>query len=177
MLYGYYELSETEKVSFTGAYITVTTQPGENRIVYERAYFRPGICVIPVVDGRLRFVKERTWDRKSELRVKCCSGYIDDCQSPVVCARNELVQELGLGSNDVMSYHVAEESGAINKRQYYFLARNSTVVAMPTLEDDEHIVGHEDLTRDELRSRVLAGEFGTGRTAFALMKLVLEALL
>jgi ADP-ribose pyrophosphatase len=159
-----------EKKVFDGEYVQVTL---EERGVhtYERVYLRPGITVIPVTaDKRIRCIKEKNWNT-GVTRTKLVSGYIDPGEDPLACAKRELSEEIGVTAESWTLYLCAEsEEGTVQKKQYYFVAKN-LVAGQAHPNSDEQIEGFVDLSFHEVYEAVRAGAFGTGSTAFVLLKL------
>lgn len=156
---------------FRGNFLRVTIEQREGR-TYERVYVRNGISVIPVTsEGNLRFIREIDWDTQ-QTRIKLVSGYIHDNEDPLMCAQRELAEEVGLTAEQWKPLHTSKsEEATVQKAQHFFMARGLQEGAAHP-EADERIEGYIDLTPQEVRERALGEEFGSGATAFALLKLV-----
>lgn len=157
---------------YRGKFIRVTETDGPNGQIFEKATFRDGISVIIVLHpGKLRFIRENDPVREQD-RVKLVSGYIEDGEEPLECARRELQQEAGITANTLELLHCYQAKGAIQKNQYFFVASGVRVgVAAP--DENEMIYGHVDMTYEEAQRRALAGEFGNSESAYAILKFVL----
>jgi len=103
------------------------------------------------------------------------SGYIEDGEDALSCARRELAEEAELEAENWSLFTYTEGEGGLKKRQSFFVATGLHRCARPTHTDDnETILSYVDLGSRELKQRTLAGEFGTMTNAFALLKLIEE---
>lgn len=85
-----------EQDIYKGHYLRVTEQEGNDGHVFERVHIRDGVSVIPIMpSGHLRFVREVSWHDGQEY-TKPVTGYIEDDESLLDCAKRELEEELGL---------------------------------------------------------------------------------
>lgn len=159
-----------ENTVFSGSFLRVTVEESAGQR-YERAYVRDGVCVVVLTDdGQIRFVREYNFMLKT-TQTKLVSGYLEDGEDPLTCAKRELSEELGLSAAQWDLFLVSRsEENTVLKTQYIFKARElSQGQAHP--EQGESILGYEDVPLLEVRSRALAGDFGTTATAYALLKI------
>jgi len=159
-----------EKDVFAGKYTRVTLEERDGH-TFERVYLRNGVCVIPITaDGNIRCIREKSWNT-GVVRTKLVSGYINPGEEPIACAVRELNEETGMFAGAWELYHCADsEEGTVQKSQYYFVA-HSLVRGMAHPDSDEKIIEVVDLSYAEVRDLALRGEFGSGSTAFVLLKL------
>ena len=162
-----------EVVRFKGKYLTLVTKPGPNGQTFECVTARPGVSVIIVPKpGMVRFITEYDAVREQH-RIKPVSAYVEDGESPLECARRELKAEVGLTAKHWGCFHAHRVGGTIAKTQHYFTAEGLTEgEANPDRNED--IYGSKDFTLSQVMSEAVAGTLGSGETAFALMKYVLQ---
>lgn len=161
-----------EQDVYNGQYIRVTEEPRDGHI-YERVHIRSGVSIIPITEnGRIRFVREVSWDN-GEIHTKLVSGYVEDGETPLDCARRELREELGLEAYhwELFDTYHSEES-TVQKTQSFFIARNTESVGEPNLEPGEQVVGYVDLPPNEIRTLLLSNAFGTTPTALVLSRFI-----
>lgn len=159
-----------EKKVFDGEYVQVTL---EERGVhtYERVYLRSGITVIPVTaDYHILCVREKDWNT-GITRTKLVSGYVNPGEDPMDCAKRELAEEIGVTAESWTLHLCAEsEEATVQKKKYYYVAKNLTI-GQSHPDSDEEIFGLVRLSFLQVNIAVRTGEFGTGSTAFVLLKL------
>ena len=158
---------------FSGRFLKVTTEKRKSDVL-ERVHVRDGVCVLPFTrENKIRVIVQHELDGK--LRTKLVSGYVEDSEDPLTCAKRELREELGLTAKEwaELSRSFSEEY-AVQKTQHYFIARGLREEAEAPLRD-ERIENYLDLTFDEMTRKVLSGEFGSTATAFTLLKLLYPA--
>ncbi len=167
-----------EVTGFIGNYVKVTTErkTGKDDRVYilERVYMRSGVSVVAVtLEKKFRLVQELSyWDDQTR-RVKPVTGWINNHEEPLACAKRELEEELGLKAERWDLFLKHESHGSIQKKQYYFLAYELTQTqAHP--EGLEQIQGFQDFTANEIKEMALAGRFGTSESGYAMLKLGLS---
>jgi 8-oxo-dGTP pyrophosphatase MutT (NUDIX family) len=160
---------------FSGKIFRLTTELIGEELQYERVYQRWGVTVFPVTDeGKVRLLRKATADN-SQPRMRPVSGYIEDGEDALSCAKRELSEEAELEAEEWTLFTYTEGEGGLKKRQCFFVAKALRPCKRPAHADDnETILGHVDLGTDELKQRTLAGEFGTMTNAFALLKLIEE---
>lgn len=167
--YRMYRMMKKE-TPFSGRFLTVTIEQKEGRTL-EQAHVRDGVCVIPFTEeSKILVILQRELDGK--LRAKLVSGYVEEGEDPLACAQRELKEELGLTAKEWEQLSPSHsEEYAVQKTQYYFIARRLHE-EKGTLTRDERIEKHLNLTLDEMKEKVLRGQFGSTSTAFTLLKLL-----
>ena len=80
---------------FKGKVFRVTVEIITPGTQYERVYQRNGVTVFPIVDGKVRLLRKATLDNPT-FRIRPVSGYVEDGEDPLDCAKRELAEELGL---------------------------------------------------------------------------------
>jgi ADP-ribose pyrophosphatase len=160
---------------FTGKIFRVTTESVNESLCYERVYQRWGVTVFPITDeGRVRLLRKATAENPVP-RMRPVSGYIEDGEDALSCAKRELAEEAGLEAEKWSLFTHTEGEGGLKKRQCFFVASDLRSIVRPVHADaNESILGDVDLGTRELKLRTLAGEFGTMTNAFALLKLIEE---
>jgi ADP-ribose pyrophosphatase len=155
---------------FNGKYLRVKLEKRGDR-TFECVQVRDGVSVILITaEGKIRCIDEVDWG-SGKRRWKLVSGYINDGENPADCAKRELSEELGLTADTWQLYWTApSEDSTIEKEQYYFLARG-LIRGKAHPDKDENIYGFADFSFDEVKEMALRGEFGSGSTAFVLLKL------
>lgn len=159
-----------EKEVFAGKYVRVTLE-ARGVHVYERVYLRPGISVIPITpDDHILCVKEKDWNT-GVTRTKLVSGYVNPGEEPMDCAKRELAEEIGVTAKRwTLLLCTNSEEATVQKSQHYFVAKG-LIIGQGHQDSDEEIFGLVKLSFEEVRQAVCAGEFGSGSTAFVLLKL------
>ncbi|MCR4328852.1 MAG: NUDIX domain-containing protein [Patescibacteria group bacterium] len=162
-----------EKNVFEGKIFRVTTEKVSDRLCLERIYQRHGVTVFPCINGRIRFVR-RVIINTGTVEVRPMSGYIEDGEDPLTCAKRELWEELGLTAGTWKHFASIEDEGGVYQTQHFYVARRINLAMGDVSRDpDELIHGTLDLTKRQIRRWTLKGKLGT-RNAFALLKFVLE---
>lgn len=163
-----------EEDKYHGNYVLRVTEEQRDGHVYERAYIRPGVTVFPIIDSdHIRFINEISWD-DGQTYLKPVTGYIEDDESPEVCATRELREELGLHTNhwQLVDQYQSDEA-TVKKVQYFFAAffmENPRIEPNP--ESGEQIEDYVDLHIAAIRRMIMNGEFGTTPTALVLLKII-----
>ncbi len=161
---------------FRGKFFRVTTEELTSGARYERVYQRPGVTVLPVTDdGRIMFVRVVTITNPSP-RIRTLSGYVENNEEPLECAKRELAEELGLVAEYWMLFTIAqsEGDGGLYKNQYIFVARNLRLFEGEVHKDPHEITSPAYFTFEEAKVRALQEEFGTREDGFALLRFLLE---
>ena len=74
----------------------MTTEQINPTLRFERVYQRNGITVLPELDGdKIRFIEKTTPD-DSRQRLALVTGYIENGEEHLDCAKRELAEELHL---------------------------------------------------------------------------------
>lgn len=127
------------------------------------------VCVVPeTADGRIAMIwQHRHPHGRSHWEVP--AGRIHDGERPEVAGAREVLEETGhrVGRMDPLPsfYPINGISGHFC---HLFVARGCVPVAEPDLEAAERISVHVT-DREEVRRRLLAGEYADGFTALALL--------
>jgi ADP-ribose pyrophosphatase len=91
------------------------------------------VIVIPVVWDRIAIARERQpW---KDWYLTPFAGRMDDGEEPLAAAQRELKEESGLVSDDWELYQMFSVWGKVDYKLYYFLARDSRVIAEQQLDD------------------------------------------
>lgn len=158
---------------FKGRFFRVTVEGLGLGLLYERVYQRNGITIFPVTaDGNIRLIRLATTENPTP-RIRPVTGYIEDNEAPLDCAKRELAEELGLEAEEWTLFATANGE-SIKKNQYFFVARGLRPFKGLIHKDPHENTEPVDFTREELAAKTLAEEFGTGENAFALLKFVLD---
>jgi len=162
---------------FKGKIFRVTVENITPTLRYERVYQRNGVTVFPITEyDRIRFIKKTDPESRTTIIVPM-SGYVEDGEEPLACAKRELAEELGLSAELWTPFTTAASVGGVKKIQYFFVARRLRLAEKRGNPDpNENITGTVDLTYKEVRTKILAGEFDCAGSeiAFALLKFVLD---
>lgn len=159
-----------EKIVYSGKYMTVKEQQ-VGRFLYERAFLRPSVQVIPFTsDGKILMIKERR-DVEGRSRWKFVSGFMDKPGlSAEQIAQEELMEEAGFMAGRLEKYHYLEDNHSFVIPITYFLAYDLKVNKKPN-PDGDVVEEVKSFSIDELYQRVLAGEFDFLHEASVIMKL------
>jgi ADP-ribose pyrophosphatase YjhB (NUDIX family) len=160
---------------FSGKIFRITTEAISESLCYERVYQRWGVTVFPITDeGKVRLLRKATAENP-QPRMRPVSGYIEDGEDALCCAKRELAEEAGLEAENWSLFTYTEGEGGLKKRQSFFVATGLRSCIRPDHADqNESILGDIDLGASELKLRTLTGEFGTMTNAFAILKLIEE---
>ena len=163
-----------EKDWFTGKYFRVTVDESG----YERVYQRHGVTVLAITeDEKIRFIEKTTTENQTP-RIALVTGYVDDGEDPFICAKRELLEEMHCTAEAWMPFISLPMCGGLKKIQHCYIARDlrwAENAIQPDLH--EQILGTVDLDFNEVRARVLRGDFDRSGpdNCFALLRfLVLE---
>ncbi|MAG59439.1 hypothetical protein CMO96_01470 [Candidatus Woesebacteria bacterium] len=163
-----------EKEIFNGKIVRLVTEAREvngKTVDFEKVYLAGSVHVLPVTtDGKLRLVRERRWDRDNEVRDKVLAGIVEGDEDSELRAREELAEELGLRAGSLELFWKDEQRGTLNDTRYYFIARDlEEGEASP--EETEDIVGHKDITLDELYDMAVSTKTFSAGTVAAISRL------
>ncbi len=145
-------------IAFATPWFSIEAIPGDPG---EEPYYvlrgADGVIILPVTeDGRFVLVRQYRHAR-GRMSLEFPAGQIDDGETPEQAARRELLEETGFTAAKMIP--LGRGGLALNRdstSQHLFLARG--VRSMPDARP-EHGMDNVILTVDELRGRVLAGEF------------------
>lgn len=99
---------------------------------------RPGtVQILPIYRGKILVTSETQPNVKRYLGL--LGGRIDEGETPLACAKRELMEEAGLESKDWQLLEVNEPHVKMDWKVYYFIARNCEKVAQPQLDEGERI--------------------------------------
>ena len=129
----------------------------------------PGsVVLLPFLDdGRVVLIRNERVSVGRAL-IELCAGTLSPSESPLACARRELVEETGYEAREVTaltSYFVAP--GFTDERMYAFTARGLVSVGQ-RLEDDERIEPFA-CTVDECLAMVRDGRIEDGKSIAVLL--------
>ena len=95
-----------EKIVYAGKYITVKEEP-KGKFIYERAYMRPSVQVIPFTkDGKVLLIRENR-DIEGKSRWKFVSGFMDKPGlTEEQVAQEELMEEAGYAAGRLLKYFI-----------------------------------------------------------------------
>ncbi|VVB81916.1 NUDIX domain protein [uncultured archaeon] len=157
------------KTVYTGKFITVTEEPID-KFIYERAFLRPSVQVIPVVDGKIMMIKEHR--REENLsRWKFVAGFLDKPGlSMEETAQEELMEEAGFSAGKLVKYHEHAPKHTFIVPITYFLAYDLKEKRKPN-PDGDVIEEVKLFSVEELYQRVLEGEFDFLHEASVILKL------
>ena len=139
-----------EKV-FAGNFITVTVDNG-----IERVFLKGSVHTFLITDEkRVRITVEKKLGEDS-TREKIQGGCLEENEDPLLTAKRELLEELGLEAAEWQHFLTQESAGTVNDSRHYFIARKLTAVSADV---DGEIVGTQDYSLEELYEKAMSGEF------------------
>jgi len=158
-----------EKTVYTGKYITMKEEP-IGQFVFERAYLRSSVQVIPFKDGKVLMIKEKR-PMEGRSRWKFVSGFMDKPGlSEEQVAQEELMEEAGYAAGKFKKYHYLEDRHSFVIPITYFLAFDLKEKKKPN-PDGEVVEEVKAFSIEELYNRVLNGEFDFLHEASVIMML------
>lgn len=162
-----------EQEIFRGKIFRLVLEEIAPGLTYERVYQRDGITVFPLpAEGHVRLIRKTTTEN-TKVRIRPVTGYVEDNEDPLDCAERELGEELGLEAATWIPFLTTSGEGGLKKSQYFFVAKELRLLTVPlSIDVYEQMLEAVDLSYAEVQPRTLAGEFGTGSNAFALLKLI-----
>ncbi len=154
---------------FEGKFITVVEEP-IGKFVYECAYLRPSVQVIPFIDGKILMIKEKR-DLEGRSRWKFVSGFLDKPGlSAEQVAQEELMEEAGFVAKRLEKYFHFEDKHTFTLPITYYLAYGLS--EKKKLNPDGEVIEEvRAFSIEELYKRVLDGEFDFLHEASVIMKL------
>lgn len=136
---------------FSGKYLQVTVDNG-----IERVFLRQSVHTFLVTtDGKIRITVEKKLGNH-DVKEKIQGGALDQDEKPLMCAKRELLEELGMTAQDWQLFHVQDLTGTVNDTRHYFIARGLERV---TNETDGEVLDTADYTLDELYEKAMTGSF------------------
>ncbi len=158
-----------EKTVYTGKYITMKEEP-IGQFVFERAYLRSSVQVIPFKDGKVLMIKEKR-PMEGRSRWKFVSGFMDKPGlSEEQVAQEELMEEAGYAAGKFKKYHCLEDRHSFVIPITYFLAFDLKEKKKPN-PDGDVVEEVKSFSIEELYHRVLNGEFDFLHEASVIMML------
>jgi ADP-ribose pyrophosphatase len=148
----------SEKTVYNGKYITVKEEP-KGRFIYERAYMRPSVQVIPFTkDGKILLIRENR-DIEGKSRWKFVSGFMDKPGlNEEQVAQEELMEEAGFAAGKLLKYFYLEDKHTFVIPITYFLAYDLKEQKKPN-PDGDVIEEVKAFSIEELYNRAMKGEF------------------
>ncbi|MFZ2188588.1 MAG: NUDIX hydrolase [Candidatus Moraniibacteriota bacterium] len=95
------------------------------------------VHVIPVIDGRLFFAKQRQPGGKTYLG--CIGGRADNGESVLAVAKRELLEESGLVAKELKLWHAVQPFSKIEFAYYVFIAKGCKKIQKQNLDSGEKI--------------------------------------
>ena len=147
-----------EKTVYAGKYITVKEEP-KGKFIYERAYMRPSVQVIPFTkDGKVLLIRENR-DIEDKSRWKFVSGFMDKPGlTEEQVAQEELMEEAGYAAGRLLKYFYLEDRHTFIIPITYFLAYDLKEQRKPN-PDGDVIEEVKAFSIEELYARAMKGEF------------------
>lgn len=107
---------------------------------FELAECRDAVLVIAEMNGDIYFTKQKQSGCCEKYFYSLAGGYIEDGQSRLIAAKQELLQELGMASDDWQKIYQHNPNDKFAKTDYYYIARNCRIVAKQSLDPGEKII-------------------------------------
>ncbi|MFA5961118.1 MAG: NUDIX hydrolase [Parcubacteria group bacterium] len=105
--------------------------------IFEKIKRVDTVHVIPVIDGKLFFAKQKQPGRKTYL--SCIGGRVDKGESILKAAKRELLEESGLVAEELNLWHAEQPISKIEFAYYVFIAKGCKKIQKQNLDSGEKI--------------------------------------
>ncbi len=141
----------------------VYAQDGPDPITRDVVVHPGAVVILPILDDRrIVMIRNYRYTVESELR-ELPAGTLEPNEKPIETARRELEEETGYRAGrmqPLMEFYTSP--GFCTERMHAFVANELTQVGQ-NLQGSERIVA-EPIEVDEVRNRLIRGEFVDGKT-------------
>ena len=160
------------KEIFQGKIIRLVIEPekvNKKIINFEKVYLPGAVHIFVITDkGKVRLIKERRWVRGGKVEIKIPGGVLEKNEKPLLTAKRELKEEMGLLAKKWRLFFQAKQTGTVNDQRFYYLASGLRQgEAQP--EEGEEILGYVDYSPKKLFNKAMAGDFNFSPTALAII--------
>lgn len=129
-----------KEVKYKGNYLEVSEEILDGH-TYERVLLKSGVRVYPVKENKILIINEQK-RHEGISRWKFIGGWLDkDGKDELVTAKEELLEEVGMKSDEWEQFHVFDTGNAtVGIKSTYFIVKNPKVVDNPPQNPDLDII-------------------------------------
>lgn len=159
-----------ETVLSTGRFIvkkSVLLVKGKERTHYD-IWRRPVVTIIPITDkNEIYLISEYRYLFKKNV-LGCVAGFIDEGETPLVAAKRELKEEVGLTALKWKDLGIIDLARSVLKSQVHMFLAQSIKEGISQPEDDEEI-SVVKIPLEEAVSKVISGEISTAASIIGIL--------
>jgi ADP-ribose pyrophosphatase len=152
---------------FDVAQVTVLLPDGRER-TYDLVEHSDSVAIVPVdTNGQMYFVSQHRVGADA-LLLELPAGLLEPGEDPLVCARREIREEIGMDADEIVSlggFFLA--AGYTDEFMTIFLATG--LFPSPLEPDEDEFLNIITMPVEEAYQKALAGEFQDGKTLAALL--------
>ena len=165
-----------KKTVYQGRFLRVEEEEiGSSRAVYEKAFLRNAVTVIPFTDsGAIILIKENRPHEEPPIRTKLVTGFVEDGLTVEENANKELQEEAGLKAEKLSLYAVNRQTGSINQTNHFILASGLTESKLPNPDGEDSILEVRPVPVRELYAMLVDGRYAPTAAAYVLLKICVE---
>lgn len=138
-----------------------------SQAVFEKIKRVDTVHVIPVIDGKLFFAKQRQPGGKTYL--SCLGGRVDKGEAVFVAAQRELLEEAGMVAKKWVLWEAVQPLGKIEFAYYVLIAKDCRKVQKQTLDSGEKIQ-LVSLSFDEFIEKTANKNFASGEISLKIYR-------
>jgi len=165
-----------KKTVYQGRYVRVDEEEfGEKRVLYEKAFLRNGVTVIPFdPEDRVILVREHRPQEDPPLRLKLVTGFLEEGMTVEENADRELREEAGFKAGRLRLYAVNRQTGSFNQTNHYVMAADLVHSPLPNPDGHDSILEVLPVGLPELYKMLVEGRFGYSTASYVLLKICIE---
>lgn len=129
----------------------------------------PGACAILPIDseGKLVLVKQYRYPL-DDILIEIPAGLIENEEEPIVCARRELREEIGMNANELTPLlDIYTAPGFTNEKLYLFIAKG--LYTDPLVAEDTDEIDIIRLPIEEAAEKIYSGEITDAKTVVSIL--------
>ncbi len=139
---------------------------GGKKYFREKVYLPDSVNIFPLIKEKVRFIKEKRWERKNKPIIKIISGLVNGGEKPLQAAKRELFEETGLKAIQWKKIFIINQEGTVHQRRHYYIVRQLQKIS----QREKNVIDFKDYSVDKLPKLILTEHFGI-TTSAVLIKL------